>query len=101
MPAWDDLTAFIDGDDFAVEAFIAQAGVTRRVLGIFDNPYLAAEANGYKMDSEEVTLTAIETTLAGIKRGATCSVEGTTYAVLDAPKPDGTGMAVLRLSKEP
>lgn len=100
-PVWDDLTVFVDTDDFAVVAVIVQSGATRRVSCIFDDPYLDAQVGEYALDSSEPRITAKESDLIGIRRGAACTVAGKSWAVLDAPKPDGTGMAVLKLSKEP
>lgn len=100
-PAWDNLNEFIDTDDFAVSATIVQGGVTRLVKCIFDDPYLDAQVGEYHLDSSEPRITAKESDLVGIRRGAVCTVAGKTWAVLDAPKQDGTGMAVLKLSKEP
>lgn len=100
-PAWDDLSEFVDADDFAVPVVVTQAGSIRRFSGIFDDPYLDAQVGEYAMDSSEPRVTAKEADMIGIRRGAICIVAGKSWAVLDAPKPDGTGMAVLKLSKEP
>jgi hypothetical protein len=100
-PSWDDLSEFFDADDFAVVAVIVQAGVAREVLCHFDAPHVDAQAGGYEANSADVFITAPETALAGIRRGATCNVGGKTYAVLDSPQGSGTGTAVLKLSKEP
>jgi hypothetical protein len=100
-PAWDDLNEFVDADDFAIPVVVTQAGVTWRFPGIFDDPYLDVQVGEYVMDSSEPRVTAPEAKMIGIRRGAVCVVDGRTWAVLDAPKPDGTGMSVLKLSKEP
>lgn len=100
-PSWDNIAEFIDVGDFAIAASITTPGGTRTIPCIFDDPYLDAQAGEYAMDTSEPRITAKESDLAGVRRGATCTVAGVTWAVLDAPKPDGTGLAVLKLSKEP
>ncbi|MDM5178511.1 hypothetical protein PO883_15035 [Massilia sp. DJPM01] len=101
MLPWDDLTEFVDEDDFAVPVVVTQDGSVWSFSGIFDAPFLAAQAGGYDMDSATITVTAIETAMAGIRRKAVCVVNGAAYAVMNAPKADGTGMAVLMLSVQP
>lgn len=102
FPAWDDLDEFLDTDDFGVTAIIVQAGITRPAIAcIFDEPYLNAQIGEFEMDSVQPRITAKESDLVGVKRGATCTVAGKTYAVMDAPQADGNGMAVLKLAKEP
>lgn len=101
-PAWDNLDDFLQMDDFAVQAVIVQGGVTRPAIPcIFDEPYLNAQIGEFEMDSSQPRIHAKEADLIGVRRGATCTVAGKTYAVMDAPKPDGNGMAILKLAIEP
>lgn len=101
MPSWDDLSVFVDPDDFGIPVVVMQAGRTWEFSGIFDDPYLDTQAGEYAFDGAEPRVTAKESDMIGIKRGATCTVNGKDWAVMDAPKQDGTGFAVLRLQEEP
>lgn len=98
-PAWDNLDDFLQADDFAVPAVIGfQAGGTRMVQGVFDDPSLSAKLGGYDRDDNHVTLTLKASDTAGVRRGDTVAVDGVTYDVMTSPKMDGTGMATLVLA---
>lgn len=97
-PAWDDLDAFVDADDFAVPAVIVASGVTRRVNVIFDDPYLDAQVGEYDHTTSEPRATAKETDVVGVRRGDTLTINRHLWDILDVPRPDGTGFAVIRLA---
>jgi hypothetical protein len=98
-PAWDNLDDFLQLDDFAVPAVVQfQAGGQRDIRGVFDDPSLTAKLGGYDRDDNQVTLTVKGSDAAGIRRGDTVSVAGTTYDVLTTPRADGTGMAAIVLA---
>lgn len=100
-PAWENLDDFLDLDDFAHAGVVGfQAGGTRTVNGIFDDPYLDAQLGEYAMDSSDPRFTAKESDLVGVRRGDTLVVAGVTYDILTGPQPDGTGMAMLKLAKQ-
>ena len=99
-PVWDDLSIFVDPDDFAVEGRITLSdGSTRTVNGIFDWPGVQAELGDYQQDDLMPQFMAIATDLVGIKRGDLIMIDGQLFDILAQPQPDGTGMAVLLLAK--
>lgn len=100
-PAWEDLDVFLQLDDFAVSAVIQfQAGGTRSVIGILDDPYLAARLGGFDRDDNHITLTVKESDCGGVKRGDTVLVSGRTYDVMTTPQGDGTGVSLIVLANQ-
>lgn len=100
-PAWDDLTAFVDTDDFAVTATHTPAtGQPRQVRGVFDDSHLDASLGEYDADTTDPRFAGIASELDGIKRGDSLQIAGQDYAVLKPPQPDGTGMATVRLAAQ-
>lgn len=98
-PAWDDLNAFVDAADFAVEAqLIPQSGQPRQVVGIYDGPTIEPQAGEFRANTVDSSFEGTMAALNGIVRGDTLRIEGQDYVVLSPPQPDGTGMGVLRLS---
>lgn len=98
-PAWEDLDAFLNVDEFAVTATVhLQGGTTRAVRGIFDDPYLNAELGEYEFDTNRPRLTCKESDVIGVLRGDTVVIGSKTYDVLSTANPDGTGMAVLEMA---
>jgi hypothetical protein len=98
-PSWDNLDAFLDPADFAGSVLLQLAdGSSRTVQAIFDEPYLNAQLGEYEPDTTQPRITAKAIDLAGLARGDLATVDGTTYDVMGAPQPDGTGMAVLPLA---
>lgn len=98
-PAWDDLDAFVNTDDFAVLATVTlQDGTARSVPGIFDDPYLNAQLGEYELDTSRPRLTCKEADVIGVLRGDRVDIGGKTYDVLTSAQADGTGMAVLELA---
>lgn len=100
-PAWENLDAFLQVDEFAVTATITLAGgAVRSVNGIFDDPYLDAQLGEYRLDTSSPRLQASEAKLAGVQRGDAVVIDGVDYLALAVPKSDGTGMATLELVKQ-
>lgn len=98
-PAWEDLDAFLNVDEFAITATVSlQDGTTRAVRGIFDDPYLNAELGEYELDTNRPRLTCKESDVLGVTRGDVAVIDGKTYDVLSAPHSDGTGMAMLEMA---
>jgi len=98
-PHWEDRDAFLDADEFAVEAVIALAGGgTRTVRAIFDDPYEGPELGALQLDSTGPRLTAKEEDFAGVTRGDTATVAGIVYDVMGGGRGDGTGMSTLPLA---
>ena len=98
-PAWEDLDVFLNVDEFAVTATVRlQAGGTRAVRGIFDDPYLNAELGEYEFDTNRPRLTCKERDVLGVLRGDVVEIDGKVYDVLSSANSDGTGMAVLEMA---
>jgi hypothetical protein len=101
-PGWEDTSVFFDTDEFATEAEIArQGGGTLTVKAIFDAPYLDAQLGEYVADTDQPRLLCRETDVPGVLRGDTATIGGTTFDVMSAPQPDGTGLATLALARRP
>lgn len=100
-PDWDDLGAFLDVDDFAIEAVVTpQEGADFSVRGIFDDPYLNAQLGEYELDTTQPRLTCKESAVLGkVSRGDMVEIDGRAFDVLTEPQRDGTGMAVLMLAQ--
>ena len=111
-PAWDNPADFVDTDDFAVRAVIAfQAGGTRAIVGILDEPYLEGSLGSrpkpgdFQMDTVRPKFTCVEGTCSGARRGDTLTVylaDGVTvhglYNIMTYPQQNGTGTEVLELT---
>ena len=103
-PAWDNLDTFLSTDDFAVDAVLTfQAGGTRAVKVIYDEPYLNAQLGEYEADRTDPRANGKEADFAGVTRGDTLRISSTGQVldILTAPQPDGTGWAVLQLATQP
>ncbi|WP_334061741.1 head-tail joining protein [Limimaricola cinnabarinus] len=100
-PAWDDLGAFLQPDEFATVATVTpQGGVSRSVTGIFDEAFLDTAIGEYDLDTTRPRFTGREADLAGLGRGDVAVIDGATFVVLTSPQTDGTGMAVLELARQ-
>lgn len=100
--AWENLDIFLDTDDFAIRATLRlQDGGERVVVGIFDDPYLNAEAGEYELDTSQPRLTGRWADVQDVTRGDTVEVGGRVYDVVTDAQPDGTGMAMLALAAQP
>ena len=100
-PAWDDLDAFLDPDEFGVRATVRlQSGAVRQVVGIFDELYLNAQLGEYEADSTRPRLLCKESDLLGVTRGDVVELDGRAFDVMTSPQPDGVGMAVLDLAPQ-
>lgn len=105
-PAWEDISDFLQDDDFAVPAVInLQSGGRIDLSGIFDDPNVNADlGDAYTKDDVYPKLTCDEALVGAVRRGDTITIRfpcgATTYDILAAAKPDGTGMAELELAKQ-
>lgn len=104
-PAWDDLGAFLSLDDFAVTAKTS-GGQTFPI--ILEEAYFSHELGAYDLNTAEPWGTAKWADVQGLKKRALVtlsqSIAGVQtfsqpYWLVHDPEPDGTGMAVLRLSR--
>lgn len=95
----EDLTQFFDDDEFAIEAaHVMPDGSHRPFHAIFDDPYLNAELGMYELDTSDPRLTARWSDIAAVKRHDIVIVNNVRHQVVTHPKPDGTGLGVLKLS---
>jgi hypothetical protein len=102
-----DLAAFFDVDGgFAVWATYTSAvgGAPSQIPVIFENEYAAAEydrlSQNAAVESTSPRATCRDADVPGVSHGAALAVSGTTYFVIEV-RPDGTGVTVLILSKDP
>ena len=99
MPAWENLDTFLQARDFAELATLGlQAGGTRPVTGIFDEPALDAAIGGYDRDTSAPRFLGKAADLTGVRRGDTLTIGARVFDVMSSPEIDGTGMAALRLA---
>jgi hypothetical protein len=111
-PVWEDLNAFLSTDDFAdLATFIPSAGTPRDpVPVIFDDSHCNAEAGEVDVVAGESSMFCKASDAAGIRKDDVCVVSkklpnGTLQEIgrflLDHdPYPDGTGMVVVKLSRD-
>lgn len=103
-PAWEDLDAFLSLDDFGVPAvFIPDKGEGAPrdpVPVIFDEPYFNADLGEYDMSTGEPRVTGKEVDFAGLKKFDVCIVADVRFTLDHDPKPDGTGMAIITMSRD-
>lgn len=93
MPFTEDLTAFLDTDDFATSAVFSRTGATVDV--IFDDDYkdpLGIESSGPRAVGRVADF-------AGVVHQDTLTLNSIAYIIIGV-EPDGTGMLALRL-REP
>lgn len=105
-PAWERLDDFLSPNDFGdLVTFTPAGGVARApIAAIFDEPTWNAEAGEYDFVGGEPRLTCKASDVVGLKKhdGATiASAPGVAYALAHDPHPDGTGMAVVILARDP
>lgn len=104
MPAraWEDLSAFLDPEEFADLATFTRAGgqVIPDVPGIFDDPVLNAETGEYDAAVSAPRFTCEHSRVATLKKNDAAVIGGVAYLLDHDPHPDGTGMAVLTMSRD-
>lgn len=102
-PSWENLDDFLQTDDdggFAQPAVIQfEAGGTRTINVIFDDPYLNAQLGEYEMDTSEPRISGKEVDMVGIERGDRVTVAGETFDVMASPEADGTGWAMVKMAR--
>lgn len=103
-PSWENLDDFLQTDDdggFAQPAVIQfQAGGTRTIQVIFDDPYLNAQLGEYEADTSEPRISGKETDMAGVRRGDVVTVAGEVFDVMTSPQADGTGWALVTMARQ-
>lgn len=100
-PAWDDLDAFLQLDDFAIEATVTpRGGVPRQIKGVFDEPYFNAQLGEYEADASQPRFTCKAEDVADLQKDDDLQIGGQAYFLTTDPQEDGTGMAVLELVRD-
>jgi hypothetical protein len=103
-PSWENLDDFLAEDTaggFACPAVLRyQAGGTRTVSVIFDDPYFNAQLGEYEADASQPRISGKETELLQLRRADTVEIAGQLYDVLTSPQPDGTGWAMVELAPQ-
>lgn len=96
-----DRAVFVDPDDFGIAVIYNIAGGGQVSLNvIWDDPYEAIDLGGdapFEASKPEITLRESDLP-AGHKNGDTLVVNGSNYRRTEY-RPDGTGMAVMRLQE--
>ena len=104
MPAldWEDLSVFLEEDEFASPVTLTRAdGTQLSFSAIFEAPYLDAQTGEYNMDMTRPRAWCRESDVPGVVRGDTALIAGIAYDVLTEPQSDGAGMAMLDLAETP
>lgn len=100
-PEWEDLSAFLDEEEFAVRVEVTRSdGAVLTFSGIYEDQYMDAQLGEYLMDSTRPRVWCKQVDVPGVKKGATCVVDGVAYDVMTEPQGDGTGMAMLELAEQ-
>lgn len=97
----DVLGFFFSTNDFGTEAtYTPLGGSSMSLVGIFDNPYLAADAGGIvEFNATSPTFMATTKSLLGVSYGDEIEINSVTYMVREV-MPDGTGMTTLALEEQ-
>lgn len=100
-PSWDNPDDFLDPGDFGVPVVITPkaGGQPRTINGIPDEPYFDKQTGEYVLDNAEPRLTVHERDAVGLKKYDGATFNGTAYELMHDPLFDGTGTAVLRLTR--
>lgn len=97
-----DRLAFLNVDDFGVEATYTPAGdaAVPAIVGIFNDPHLSVAMDHVNVSDSTPTFTCRSADLPGAAAGGDSGdrliVDGVTYSVTDL-QPDGTGITIIIL----
>lgn len=67
--------------------------------GIFDNAYFLQEIGDMDLDNTQPRLTCVMEDIVKVKKEDTVEIDNILYDITKDPQPDGTGMAVIVLSR--
>lgn len=98
----DDTQAFFfTVNDFGTSAtFTPSGGSASTIVGIFDNPYLGADAGGMvEFSATSPTFTARDVDFPGVAHGDELVIGATTYLIREV-MPDGTGITTVMLEEQ-
>lgn len=97
MAFTEDLSAFFDTDDFAVEAVFTRGVDTIATVNvIFDVPTEYVAYDQVNVAADNPYCQAISSEVAAIRRGDTCTIDSVAYGVR-LIKADGTGVTHIDL----
>lgn len=103
-PAWENLDDFLDLDTdggFAFSAVIQfRDNTSKTVSVIFDDPYFDAQIGEYAADTSSPRITGKESDLGRVRRGDTITIAGETFLATASAEPDGTGTAVVHMTRQ-
>jgi len=101
-PAWENLDDFLSTDDFATTAtFTRENGqVIPGVRVIFDEPGFNAQTGEYDIAALQPRVTCKWGDVSTLKKNDAAVIDGIAYLLDHNPHPDGTGMAVIKLSRD-
>lgn len=105
-PAWEDLDAFFEVDDFAFPAVInLQGGGQISLSVIFDSRYVESDTrDAYVADQERPVATCRSDLVRSVRRGDTMTVTfptgAQTFDILTAPQGTGTGTAEIVMARQ-
>jgi len=99
---WENIADFLDPQEFGDLATFTRKGVViaRDVPGIFDDPTLSAESGEYIANVSQPRFTAELARVAHLKKNDECTIAGDAFMLDHDPQSDGTGMAILSLSRD-
>lgn len=100
--AWENLDDFLSPDEFADLATFTRHDdvIAKDVPGIFDDPQMNVEAGEYDMNVSDPRFTCAFARVAMLKKNDAAVIGGVAYLLDHDPKSDGTGLAVLKLSRD-
>lgn len=97
----DSLAFFFTTNDFGTDAtFTPVGGSPSNIVGVFDNPYLGADAGGMvEFSATSPTFTARDVDFTGAAHGDELVIGSTTYIIREV-MPDGTGITTVMLEEQ-
>jgi len=100
-PAWEDLSEFLDPDEFGQRARLFRGEQEiGEVLGIYDNPTERKELGDFTLDETGPRFLCAEPAGLQARRGDVLDLDGVKLDVVQNPRRDGTGFVVLELAEE-
>jgi len=97
----DSLAFFFTTNDFGTDAvFTPAGGSASAIVGVFDNPYIGADAGGMvEFSATSPTFTARDVDFPGVAHGDQLVIGGATYLIREV-MPDGTGITTVMLEEQ-
>lgn len=99
QPAWDDLDAFLDPDEFADLATITlkDGAVLEGIPGLLDETGLAASLGTFQQDTTHPCFTGKSADLARVRKGDLFVIAGKQYDAHKGAHQDGHGLSTVQL----